>query len=134
MFGIKFRLNSESRRFLQGFSNDVQKGLRSGIRKGLLLVQREAKMSFGKPDHLKVITGYLRSSINFETKIQGNKVIGEIGSNVVYSRIHEFGGNAGPGRQVYLRPRPYIFPAIENNLEAIFDKIGESIRQSVERS
>ena len=73
MFGVKFKLNSASRNFLQRFPQTVKTGLRTGIRRAMMLVSNEAKQSFGKPDHLRVLSGRLRSSINTETKVVGNK-------------------------------------------------------------
>ncbi len=133
MFEVKFKLDPASRSFLRRFPEEARIGLREGIRKAMLLVERKAKQSFGKPGYLNVISGRLRSSISTETKLLGNKIIGEVGSNVVYSRIHEFGGHAGPGRKIYLKPTPYLGPAIENNIEWMFNTIFDSIRRSVEK-
>lgn len=32
----------------------------------------------------------------------------EVGTNVVYARIHQLGGKAGRGRKVTIKPRPYL--------------------------
>ena len=49
-------------------------------------------------------TGRLRDSI--QHVVRGDGV--DIGSNVVYAAIHQFGGKAGKGHAVALPPRPYL--------------------------
>jgi phage gpG-like protein len=133
-FNIEIKISPQTYRFLTAFPKLIRQGLVKGVRKSMALVEREAKDSFGKPgDHLKVITGYLRSSINTATFERGNSVIGEIGSDVIYSRIHEFGGYAGPGRKIYIHDRPYAYPAIENNLDKIYDILVNSIIGEAEK-
>ena len=51
-------------------------------------------------------TGRLRSSIA-HTVTEGGHVV-EVGSNVLYAAIHQFGGRAGRGRRVTLPARPYL--------------------------
>lgn len=41
---------------------------------------------------LNVQTGRLRRSIHHEVRVNGNRVMGAVGTNVVYARMHEFGG------------------------------------------
>jgi phage gpG-like protein len=45
---------------------------------------------------LRVRSGRLRSSIQTRIIREANAVIGQIGTNVVYARIHEFGGTTRP--------------------------------------
>ena len=49
-------------------------------------------------------TGRLRDSI--QHVVRGDGV--DIGSNLVYAAIHQFGGKAGKGRAVTLAARPYL--------------------------
>lgn len=51
-------------------------------------------------------TGRLRGSIA-HTVTDGGRAV-EVGSNVIYAAIHQFGGRAGRGRKVKLPPRPYL--------------------------
>jgi len=51
-------------------------------------------------------TGRLRGSIAHTVSDGGRAV--EVGSNVVYAAIHQFGGRAGKGRRVRLPARPYL--------------------------
>lgn len=49
-------------------------------------------------------TARLRQSITH--RVSGDAV--EVGTNVVYGAIHQFGGRAGRGRSVMLPARPYL--------------------------
>ena len=51
-------------------------------------------------------TGRLRGSIAHAVMDAGHTV--EVGSNVVYAAIHQFGGRAGRGRRVTIPARPYL--------------------------
>ena len=51
-------------------------------------------------------TSRLRDSITHNVAADGRSV--DVGSNVVYAAIHQFGGQAGKGRKVTLPPRPYL--------------------------
>jgi phage virion morphogenesis protein len=61
-----------------------------------------------------VDTGRLRGSIGYEASPSQVSV----GSNLVYSRIHQLGGKAGRGRAVTLPARPYIGISEEDLQEA----------------
>ena len=51
-------------------------------------------------------TGRLRGSIA-HTVTNGGRAV-EVGSNVIYAAIHQFGGRAGRGRKAKLPARPYL--------------------------
>ena len=51
-------------------------------------------------------TGRLRGSIA-HTVTDGGRAV-EVGSNVIYAAIHQFGGRAGRGRRAKLPARPYL--------------------------
>jgi len=51
-----------------------------------------------------------------EVRYQGGKFVITVGVDlevIPYARIHEFGGYAGRNGSVYLKPRPYLGPALE---------------------
>lgn len=50
--------------------------------------------------------GHLRDSITHIVAADGRGV--EVGTNMVYGAIHQFGGQAGRGRSVTIVPRPYL--------------------------
>lgn len=67
-------------------------------------------------------TGDLKNSL--DTAVFPDRV--EVGSNKVYSAIHQFGGEAGPrSRRVMLPARPFLPDAAsvdQGELEAIFER------------
>ena len=58
-------------------------------------------------------TGRLRNSISF--RLIGNGV--EVGTNVRYAAIHQFGGEAGRGRKVEIPARPYLPLTTDGDLQ-----------------
>lgn len=61
-----------------------------------------------------VDTGRLRGSIGYEA----SPAHVSVGSNVVYARIHQLGGQAGRGHAVTLPARPYLGISEEDAKEA----------------
>lgn len=72
----------------------------------MLVAQSEAKKNVtggGKSkDRLNVRSGRLRNSITTKMVSRGNEHAGIIGSNVIYARIHEEGGEIKPVNVKYL--------------------------------
>lgn len=52
---------------------------------------------------LRTRSNVLRSSINAKTTSYKNSIIGQVGTNVKYARIHEYGGIIKAQRAKYLR-------------------------------
>ncbi|WP_167764544.1 phage virion morphogenesis protein [Thermus tengchongensis] len=61
-----------------------------------------------------IMTGRLKNSIGW--KVVGSRIY--VGTNVVYARIHQFGGYAGRGRKVRIPARPYLGISQEDLREA----------------
>jgi phage gpG-like protein len=67
----------------------------------------------------------------------GQSLVVSIGSDLPYARIHEYGGFAGrkgpfkkkEGRRPYIRPRPYLQPAINDLQQALPDLLEQAIQQ-----
>lgn len=68
---------------------------------------------------LKPRSGRLRASWKFEVVADGKgwKLIP--GSDVIYARIHEYGGWSGPNRKVRTPARHYVSDAISRKREAV---------------
>jgi len=128
----------------------VRAGITVGMEKAMLFAEGEAKKSFNTSGHLQTKTGHLQRSIKHSVKSSGNIIIGSIGSNVVYARIHEKGGVITPkvsmflkfvgddGKDVYTKQsvipaRPYLYPAVNDNLVKISAIIEKSIVDEVNR-
>ena len=94
-------------------------------------------------DLLTSRSGNLLNSVlqSIETKIDGQSLTVSIGSDLKYARIHEYGGFAGrrgpykkkDGHRSYIRPRPYLRPAI-NDLQKVLPSLLEQAIQQVQVS
>ncbi len=85
-------------------------------------------------------TGRLAGSITSAQRIEGQDVVGMVGSNLKYARIHELGGVIRPknfkylhffvkGQEVFAKKvtipkRPYIMPSIEESSKKIASIFG----------
>lgn len=49
-----------------------------------------------------------------------------VGSNLIYAAIHQFGGQAGPGRRVTIPARPYL-QLTPDDISEIVDEVNEAI-------
>lgn len=64
----------------------------------------------------------------------------EIGTNVIYSAIHEFGGSIsqtnawgrGISQTIHIPARPYLRPALDENTKSIADAVGASLKHQIE--
>ena len=107
--------------------------MRKGLKRSAIIIEGEAKRIVydGHPDHLKGGKGRLRGSITHQVDESG--LTAKIGSNVIYARIHEFGGVIKAKNAPYLMfkgedgwvrvkevtipARPYLKPAFEEKGE-----------------
>lgn len=90
-------------------------------------------------DLLTSRTGNLMNSVlqSIQTKVDGDSLTVSIGSKLPYARIHEYGGFAGrrgpyrkkDGYRSYIRPRPYLRPAINDLQKALPDLLEQAIQQ-----
>ena len=90
-------------------------------------------------DVLTPRSGNLLNSVlqSIETKSDGETLSVSIGSELPYAKIHEYGGFAGrsgafkkkDGRRPYIRPRPYLQPAINDLQQALPDLLEQAIQQ-----
>jgi phage gpG-like protein len=69
----------------------------------------------------KVVSGRLKKSITSSTERTRKKIVGQVGSNLVYARALELGysGTGAGGRNVNLEARPYLRPSLRRSLPLI---------------
>ena len=87
------------------------------------------------PTRLGVVTGRLRSSITaIPTQKEGNTYFSKIGTNVVYGRIHEYGGLTGRNHSVNMPKRPFMRPAVEDraNRQSVLTDLKRNIDKVLE--
>lgn len=129
---------------LKKLPDNYKAGLEKGMRLAMIFAEGQSKRLFNTPGNLQVNTGRLRASIIGTTRSVGNSYTGILGSNVIYSSIHELGGTIKPKAAKHLRfktsdgawhtkssvtipARPYLSPSFRgNNLDRIRNIIIDS--------
>lgn len=86
------------------------------------------------PGILTTRTGRLRDSIGWRIDCKGKDIIGRVGTNVIYGRIHEYGGTAGRNHAARIPPRPYLKPALEAEARNIKKDLGTMIAGALKRA
>jgi len=84
-------------------------------------------------------SGALMNSVlqSIQAGTDGETLTVSIGSDLRYAAIHEYGGYAGRpgpfkkknGQRPYIRPRPYLQPAIRDLQQALPDLLEQAIQQ-----
>lgn len=64
-------------------------------------------------------TGALWNSIDVVAKNDGEGAVAVVAPHRVYARIHEVGGMTGRGYRTKIPARPYMGPAVEDNIGTI---------------
>lgn len=103
---------------MQGKAGDP---LRQAVHRGLLRVERATKgrLTGGNPLHVR--TGRLRASILVDTKRIGKTVRGEVGTDVFYGKVHEFGLKG-------MKKRPFLGPSFKENVKLIRQDIARTLK------
>lgn len=137
---IKIEVKKASIDRIRKAPEEMRNSLIPAMKKCMAIAEATSKtqyLSGPRPQKLDRRTGRLRGSVSTATRRDADKIIGEIGTNVVYARIHEMGFNGTVGvsshvrrtktgksatvrahaRRLYMRKRPFLRPAIEDNIE-----------------
>lgn len=80
-----------------------------------------------------VLTGRLRSSVNYKVSGAVDSMEMAVGPNTVYAAIQEYGGNAGRNRTTRIPGRPYVGPAWSNNADSLLDDFQATIMEPLDR-
>lgn len=101
--------------------------LAAAMRSGALLVETDAKR------RAPFKTGTLRRSIHTEVDLDGSQVEAAVGTDVPYAARLEFGfdGTDKLGREYHQPPRPYLRPALDENMDAAAQEIGAALRAAI---
>ncbi len=115
----------------------------------LLILESAAKKNASgpRPQHIDKVTSNLVNSIKSSgASLKGLSITGDVSVNVIYAKIHEFGGVIVPINGPYLTwqtsdgkwhratmviipPRPYMYPALEETksifTQMLTDKVHE---------
>ena len=81
---------------LRGVGQQAQDRLLKAMQRLMIDLQRKVKEEKLSGQVLQNRTGTLRRSINQTVTADGSSITGQVGTNVVYAAIHEFGGKTAP--------------------------------------
>ena len=118
---------------------NFEKNLKAGITASVIMVEGDIKKNELTGQILNVRSGALRRSITHRvTRLPGGWQ-GQVGTNLIYAPVHEFGATIRAKHSAYLRfkaggswhsvrevtipARPFMRPALENNIGAIIATI-----------
>lgn len=147
MFTIQIKTSEATDRLLEEMPNEWKASVFKGVKKALIFAETQAKKSFGKQGHLKSRSGKLRRSIKYSVKERFDTIFGALSSDVVYAPIHEYGGVIRAKNEPYLKfsiggrwmqvkqvtipARPYLEPAIKENLSKMSNIITDTIQKEM---
>lgn len=129
---VEVRGLDKLQRYLGRFDKTLRDGLLRAMKQTAAVVERHVKSAKLSGQVLRVRSGRLRSSIIGRAEQRGTEIIGVVGSNVIYARIHELGGRAGRGHRTIIPARPYLKPAMEEKREEILKLIDSAVHTAVE--
>ncbi|MBU7015536.1 MAG: HK97 gp10 family phage protein [Theionarchaea archaeon] len=101
---------------LDRLTDEIEKSVGAALYKGGLTVEGTAK------ELVHVKTGFLRGSINTQ---QLSWDLVEVGTNCEYGPFQEFG-------TWKMEAHPYLYPALDQNIEMIYDMVTEGFTVAVE--
>lgn len=151
MLDIRIEFDKRDLAKIYKMPEEFKAGTLKGMRQAMFHAERMSKKDFeksrGSKGGLHARTGNLRRSITSGINIKGSSIVGWLGSNVIYARIHEMGGIIRPRTKKYLRfqiegfwktvkqviipTRPFLSPAIEENISEIKNLIRDSIIKEI---
>ncbi|NTV01931.1 MAG: hypothetical protein HGB04_03985 [Chlorobiaceae bacterium] len=88
---------------LQGAGPRIASALEKSVLSMAIKLRNHIKENKLTGQVLHVRSETLRGSIHYETDFSGSKKMAEVGTNVVYARIHEYGGEILPKNGKYLK-------------------------------
>jgi phage gpG-like protein len=125
MFDIKVNLSD----YFEFDKIAIKQAAEDALKTGMFDVERTSKYNYlsgPRPEKLGVVTGRLRNSILAKVTTTRSKIIGEIGTNVIYGRFHEEG-------TAKLPQRSFLGTAIEDNLANIEQLVLSNIDKAIEK-
>ena len=116
----------------------AQKGLLDAVTRLAIQLQRHVMQDKLSGQVLRVRTGTLRRSINERVAQTADSTTGQVGSNIIYARIHEYGGTVarhskkGVGRTVY-QERSFLRSALRDMQSQIITDLGNAVARAMKQ-
>jgi len=121
MLDIQIRTTKETKEMLREFPDETRDALFAAMNdKVAPFLERTVKKSFGRSGYPGVRSGHLRRSIYNKAIERATTVIGIVGTEVIYGRFLEDGTRK-------MKARPFLRPAVEDNLVKISRVISDHI-------
>lgn len=118
----KLQGQEELLRNLKKLGDKLSDGMEAAVKAGALLVQNDAKVK------APYLTGNLHRSIHSETTEKSDeKVVIQVGTDVIYAAPQEFGTDTIPAH-------PYLRPALDENKDNVPKEIGEALADVVRKA
>ena len=92
MFEFGIRTTEETKQLLKDMPKMIRAGLIEGMKEAMKVAAKSSRDSLGKSGKPGNITFDLRDSIKPKSEVKGNRLLGALGSDVIYARIQELGG------------------------------------------
>ena len=83
---------------------------------------------------LAVGTGRLRGSLTKRVTVSGGRVVAQVGTNVKYAEIHEYGGRTGRNKSVEMPERPFLRPSVAAQKSRTLEIIGDAYIDAYRRA
>jgi phage gpG-like protein len=147
MIKMEMITHPKTKLYMSKLPGMVREGLVSGVKDSINFGKDEAKNSFGMSGKPQNKTGKLSNSIKASFLAGINQIKGSLSSDEIYARIQEEGGTIRAKNSKYLTfqiggswvkvasvnipARPYLHPAIMDNLRQIEAIIVASILKGV---
>lgn len=112
---VKFEGMKEWAQSEKEWARDVIQKTNNEVEKIALNIERDAKMV------VPVDTGELRGSISTTIRKTNSKASAEVGTDVEYAEIVEYGGR-------YQRAQPYLIPSFDKNVSKLERSISDVLR------
>jgi hypothetical protein len=119
MISIQFTGGGKLRSTIQGLSG-FAKG--TGAKMQTVITASVLDVLTSAVQNAPYKTGTLRRSLSHKVDTGQGEVSGYVGSNLVYSRIQEMGGQTGRNLAVNIRPKRYLQRSIESNKPRIAER------------
>lgn len=153
----ELKISDKSRKMIKEIPGLMVPAMFKGMKQAMLLAESTARSPYLSGKALRRRTGRLRGSVSHDVRIEGGRVVGSIGTNVVYGRVHELGFKgpvkvmahartirqafgkaitptvvqvAAHTRNVNMPASPFLRPAVEDKLSAITRILANRIEEA----
>jgi HK97 gp10 family phage protein len=115
----KMREGTKLAKKFSEISKNVETEIEQALVNSALIVERDAKLN------CPVDSGRLRQSITHRLIDEGSNSVAEVGTNVKYGKMVEFGTSKQSAQ-------PFLFPAYNNNKQKILKELAKAFKKGAD--